>query len=45
MHPSWLSFAVKLTAFFGYFFLLLKKSDWMSGHPPTTLNLKLQKKT
>ena len=23
MHPSWLSFAVKLTAFFGYFLLLL----------------------
>ena len=23
MHPSWLSFAVKLTAFFGDFFLLL----------------------
>ena len=22
MHPSWLSFAVKLTAFFGYFLLL-----------------------
>ena len=22
MHPSWLSFAVKLTAFFGDFFLL-----------------------
>ena len=21
------------TAFFGYFFLLLKKSDWLSGHP------------
>ena len=33
MHPSWLSFAVKLTAFFGYFLLLLTKSDWLSGHP------------
>jgi hypothetical protein len=22
MHPSWLSFAAKLTAFFGYFLLL-----------------------
>jgi hypothetical protein len=43
MHPSWLSFAVKLTAFFGYFFLLLKKSDWHVGPPPTLLNLKLKK--
>ena len=33
MHPSWLSFAVKLTAFFGDFLLLLTKSDWLSGHP------------
>ena len=23
----------KVAAFFGYFFLLLKKSDWLSGHP------------
>jgi hypothetical protein len=33
MHPSCSSFAVKVAAFFGYFFLLLKKSDWLSGHP------------
>jgi len=32
MHPSWLSFAVKLTAFLVTFFAV-EKSDWLSGHP------------
>jgi hypothetical protein len=31
MHPSWLSFAVKLTAFLVTFFAV-EKSDWLSGH-------------
>jgi hypothetical protein len=41
MHPSWLSFAVKLTAFLVTFFAV-EKSDWHVGPPPTTLNLKLK---
>jgi len=36
MHPSCSSFAVKVAAFFGDFFLLLKKSYWLSGHPRRT---------
>jgi hypothetical protein len=40
MHPSWLSFAVKLTAFLVTFFAV-EKSDWHVGPLPTTLNLKL----
>jgi hypothetical protein len=43
MHPSWLSFAVKLTAFLVTFFDV-EKSDWHVGPLPTTLNLKLQRK-
>jgi hypothetical protein len=42
MHPSWLSFAVKLTAFLVTFFAV-EKSDWRVGPLPTTLNLKLKK--
>jgi len=42
MHPSWLSFAVKLTAFLVTFFAV-EKSDWHVGPPPTTLTLKLKK--
>ena len=36
MHPSWLSFAVKLTAFLVTFFAV-EKSDWHVGPPPTVL--------
>ena len=32
MHPSWLSFAVKLAAFL-VTFVAVDKSDWLSGHP------------
>jgi hypothetical protein len=42
MHPSWLSFAVKLTAFLVTFFAV-EKSDWHVGPLPTTLNLKFQR--
>ena len=42
MHPSWLSFAVKLTAFLVTFFAV-EKSDWHVGPPPTVLTLKLKK--
>ena len=42
MHPSWLSFAVKLTAFLVTFFAV-EKSDWHVGPPPTTLDFKTQK--
>jgi hypothetical protein len=43
MHPSWLSFAVKLTAFLVTFFAV-EKSDWHVGPLPTTLNLNLNLK-
>jgi hypothetical protein len=43
MHPSWLSFAVKLTAFLVTFFAV-EKSDWHVGPPPTNLNLNLNLK-
>jgi len=45
MHPSWLSFAVKLTAFFGYFFFAVEKKLLAVGPPPTTLTLKLKQKS
>jgi len=31
--PVVLKLRRKVAAFFGYFLLLLKKSDWLSGHP------------
>ena len=43
MHPSWLSFAVKLTAFFGDFFFAVEKKLLAVGPPPTLLTLKLKK--
>jgi hypothetical protein len=42
MHPSWLSFAVKLAAFLVTFFAV-EKSDWHVGPLPTTFNLKLKR--
>ena len=44
MHPSWSSFAVKVAAFLVTFFAA-EKSDWHVGPLPTTLTLKLKKKS